>query len=102
MVLVVATASSGPVASPALARVGIQAPPTVPVQECVPGVTVPLSGPSNGPSPVGACEPGGQQRFADSFVWLYLVLLLGLVGLIGVVGLVRSFRSGDGVITHSN
>lgn len=72
-----------------------QAQPSVPVQECVPGVTVPTGAPRNGPSPVGQCEPSERQQLMDTAVWLYLVGLLGLLVVIGVTALARSLGSGD-------
>lgn len=76
----------------ASAEVTAQAPPTVPASACGVSGTVP-STVVNGPSPTGRCEPGGKQRAIDTFVWLFLVGLLGLLAVIGVVVLVRSLRA---------
>ncbi|MBI2703963.1 MAG: hypothetical protein HYX32_01545 [Actinobacteria bacterium] len=88
-VVLVSLAVSAPIAE-------AQAPPaTVPVNECVPGVTVPTNVPANGPSPVGTCEPSTKQRAIDTAVWLFLLALLVLVAAIGVVSLGRSVRGGS-------
>jgi len=70
-------------------RASAQTPTSVPAESCVPGATIPVDRPANGPSPVGRCEPTGRQRVIDTLVWFWV---LGLMALLAVVGLLALRR----------